>query len=195
MIVIADGIAIWDVSVQLPQHPTKRYPKRKKAIRRVYVHHSGASGKGGVDGAINCADYTIHARDWAGIPYHFWLCEDTVSDPDGRTLLLQTQPLDVVSYHTGGLNHAGIGVALQGNKTRDGLTASQLHCLDALLSWLLSGQLPSLDAEAPIGWHSIAHVFGGKRKPSCPGTHTETWLREWLHGRALPLPGGKENVA
>lgn len=186
---IADGVAILDVSATLPRHPAKRYPKRKKAIRRIYVHHSGASGRGGIDGAIASADYAIDKRDFAGGNYHWWISEDDLFDSDGRELILQMQPIDVVSFHTGGLNHSGVGVALQGNKTRDPLTPGQQHKLDALLSWLLNGQLPSLDPQAPIAWHSVAHLYGGKKKASCPGRYTEAYMREWLHGRALPLPG------
>lgn len=186
---IADGVAYIDVSAALPRHPTKRWPRRKLPIRRLYVHHSGAAGQPGIEGAVNCADYTLHARDgWAGMPYHWWLPEAPLYDVEGRALVLLVNHLDVISNHTGGLNQDGEGIGLQGNKTRAPLTDHQNHTLDALLSWRLS-QLQSLDPQHPIGWHSIAHVFGGRSKPSCPGTFGEEWIRAWLTARGMPIPG------
>lgn len=188
---IADGVAVLDVSGALPVHETKRYRSRRPiVIERVYVHHSGSRGEAGIAGAENCADYTIHAREWPGIPYHYWIPEEGLYDDCGRLVVLRTQPHETISYHTGGLNEFGLGVALQGNKTKRPVTDEQNQALDALLAWMLSAESQlALDPVRPIGWHSIAHVFGGRSKPSCPGKHTEAWLREWLFARGLAIPG------
>ena len=188
-VAIADGVAVLDVSAALPRHPSKRYRRRTKPIRRIYVHHSGAAGEAGIAGAENCADYTIHAREWPGIPYTYWLPEAPLIDAAGRLLVLQTQQRSIVSFHTAGLNDEGIGVALQGNKTRRPLTESQNQCLDALLAWLVdSALLPDLDKRYPVAWHSIAELLGGRSKPSCPGAYATAWLKSWLEARGLKVP-------
>jgi hypothetical protein len=175
---IAGGIALHDAHADLPKHRMKRYiPRDLSAICRIYVHHSGALGRSGLEGAKASAAYDIREHDWPGAAYHYWIPAESMIDDQGRLCVLRMQRDNVHSYHTGWLaNHHGIGVCLQGNTTEDPLTTSHVECLEALLPWLrerydLGGEWLSM--------HSESGRWGGHAKPSCPGNNAEAWIRAY----------------
>jgi len=171
--VIAGGVALWDVHHLLPRHKTLRYEARVGAIRRVYVHHSGALGAAGYPGALASARYSV-GEDFPGAAYHYWIPAETLRDPYGRLVVLRLNDDRTRCWHTGrAANHHGVGVALQGDTTAAPLTTSHEECLEALLPWLRERhQL----GPAWMSWHAEADRFGGKPKPTCPGKHAEAWL-------------------
>lgn len=185
-----DGVvvAVRDISADLPRSEVASYAARELPIERLYVHHSGALGHDGVRGAMASARYVVEQRGWPGIAYHYWVPHEPVYDDAGRPLVYQTQPHDVCSYHTGrAANRHGLGIVLQGDLSESGPSAHQRLCLPALLL-ALRDELPTLDPDAPIAWHSISARWGGSGKPTCPGKPTEAWLRAWLQSEDLPVP-------
>ena len=178
---LAGGVALYDVSHVLPVHRTERYAVRDAgAIKRVYVHHSGALGAAGYAGARNSAAYSVAPRvgsvkGWPGAAYHFWICAEPLRDRDGNICVLRMNRDETRCYHTGGVCNAhGVGVVLQGNTSAAPLAESHEECLEALLPWLRRRH--DLDAEW-LSWHAESKRFGApKNKASCPGKHAESWL-------------------
>jgi hypothetical protein len=178
---LAGGIALHDVSMHMPRHQTKRYETRhRSAIKRIYVHHSGALGAAGIAGAQASARYSVERHGWPGAAYHYWIPAEGLRDELGRLCVLRLQDDATRSYHTGGAaNGHGIGVVLQGNTTAAPLTTSHIECLEALLPWLRERH--GLASEW-LSWHSDSARFGGSGKASCPGQHAVEWLSAYRAG-------------
>lgn len=172
---IAGGVYLLDIRERMPV--VARPVLRGGAIRRVFVHHSGASGRPGIAGAIASARYSLVTRGWRMPGYHLWIPE-APEDP-GRVEVYQCAPWSWRCYHTGGAaNTTGLGLALQGNKTRDPLTRNQTEALEALLPWLRDNVLEG-GAEDWLSWHSESKQYGGSGKKSCPGANAEAWLKSY----------------
>jgi hypothetical protein len=174
---LAPGVALYDVSALLPRKgPDVR---DVAAIRRIYVHHSGAFGPAGFKGAQASTRYVMTQRTpkFPCAPYHFWIPEADLVDDAGRLCVLRLVPDHIVAWHTGGkANRHGSGVVLQGNTTKAALSVSHKEGLRALLPWLRARH--ELDAEW-LSWHSDAARFGGKRKAACPGVNATAWLEAY----------------
>lgn len=193
LVVDLGGVAVWDVSALLPRHATKRYPLRDPAsISHVFVHHSGAEGMAGFEGLLRSTRYCVRQKPagavpgFPGCPYHLWIPRARCVDGRGRLVVFRAQPEAVRSWHTGGVcNGFGLGVALQGNTTRNGLSAQHEECLEAVLPWLLerlargdaAPDSRMLEVAVPtLSWHSEASRWGGHDKPACPGKAAVEWL-------------------
>jgi hypothetical protein len=179
---IAGGIVVQDISSLLPRHKTKRYGKRRSVIERIYIHHSGRLGSDGVDGPINSTRYIISRRKdpFAGAPYHFWIPYNMIcaEDEDRSYIIYRLQQDEVRSWHTGGkANSHGIGVALQGNTSTNGLSDFQEECLEALVPWLLDRF--GLHLPDGLSYHAEADKYGGKRKSACPGVEATEWINDY----------------
>ncbi|MEM9067111.1 MAG: peptidoglycan recognition family protein [Myxococcota bacterium] len=189
---LAGGVVLYDVSTALPrkQHPRgmDRRPKDAK-IERAYVHHSGALGRGGFPGALSATEFVMGKKKspFPGAPYHFWLPYRDERDHTGRLVVLRLAEDEYRAWHTGGdANHHGIGVALQGNLSKTGPSASQIEGLEALLPWLI--QRHGLVMPLGISWHAEGDRFGGRSKSSCPGKPTVAWLEDYRERVVAPDP-------
>jgi N-acetyl-anhydromuramyl-L-alanine amidase AmpD len=179
---IAGGIVVQDISNILPRHKTKRYSKRRSSIERIYIHHSGKLGADGIDGPINSTRYIISRKKspFPGAPYHFWIPFNNVyaEDEDRSYVIYRLQPDEVRCYHTGRkANSHGVGVALQGNTSTNGLSDFQIECLEALVPWLLERH--NLELPDGLSYHAEADKYGGKRKPACPGVEATEWINDY----------------
>lgn len=172
---VAGGVALWDIHAMLPtNNPIKR---DVKGIKRIYVHHSGALGRPGIDGAMISANYSINNSGFRSAAYHYWIPYLDLLDPNGNLTILRMNLDNIRSPHTGGeANVHGVGVVLQGNTTAKPLSHSHVQCLQALLPFLRERHV--LDKEW-LSWHSEGGRFKGNTKPSCPGRNAETWLKEY----------------
>lgn len=195
-ILLSPGVVLVDVSDTLPRHATKRWGRRPlQGIRRLYVHHSGALGRPGLEGMRASAQYEIDHRDgdkpepgWPGFAYHFWLPHAEDRDAEGRLVVYRGNPDAARTYHTGGpCNVHGIGLCLQGNLTSTGPSVAQATALGALLPWLLARH--QLQLPDGLSWHSDSARFGGTGKPSCPGPAVVAWLRAWVERQSATAPG------
>lgn len=118
------SINIVNVVDQLPKHSSSTYSKRNlDKVNGIVIHHSASFGQTAVD----YARYHIN-KPWPGIGYHF------VVYPDGR--IEQTNHLDTVSYHTGGINTSKIGICLSGNFEEGKPTKAQIASLKKLINYL-----------------------------------------------------------
>ncbi|MCP5044204.1 MAG: hypothetical protein GY944_24510 [bacterium] len=178
---LAGGVALYDASHLMPL-PSGMWPRRPFGafVNRVFVHHSGALGRPGLEGALNSARYVVKHRDFPCAAYHYWVPYETLSLDGYDYVVIRCAPDHARTFHTGGnANHLGVGVALQGNTTDRPLSKSHEECLEALLPLLTERH--ELYAGPPIiSWHSEAMRFGAlKNKAACPGKHAEEWLRKW----------------
>lgn len=90
-------------------------------------------------------------------------------------MVLRLAADEIRAWHSGGrANDRGLGIALQGNTTRQPMSFFQTECLEALLPWI--AEQHGMDWPAGLGWHAIAHRYGGRGKPMCPGTSAESFL-------------------
>ncbi len=121
--------------------------------------------------------WTGEGRGWPGFAYTFWVPFKPIvwRDDEGveRYLIFQTQPLSMISFHTGGvLNASGVGMALQGYflAEKDGITVprkgtdgspSQAQ-LTSVAAFVAGYAQPELKVKVLTG-----HWEHGK--PSCPG--------------------------
>lgn len=133
-LVSASGLAIRNIINNLPINPRKApYGRRSLSqINKIILHHSDTA-----DGnPLAYANYHINENDWPGIGYHF------VIQKDGT--VFQTQPLDVISYHTAGQNTSSIGIALTGDYDWQTPPSAQIASLVDLLRDLKNrfGSLP-----------------------------------------------------
>lgn len=157
---------IYDISSQLPRHPSLRYETRRlESISHLAVHHTAMPPHAGPDriAAIHIeADPERGKEAWPGIGYHFFV------HGDGR--IDQTQPLENLSYHVAGHNPHAVGVAFAGSFMNGSVpTPPQLRAGARLLAWLLQ------ERKLPL-----QHVWGHKEfsgnRTTCPGS-------EWTEGR------------
>jgi N-acetyl-anhydromuramyl-L-alanine amidase AmpD len=135
---------------ELPIHATDRYPTREHSqINSIVLHHSGVSAS---VGAARIAKYQVERQGWPGIGFHYF-----VSD-DGR--IEQTQALETISKHAGGVNATSIGICLAGNFTDQPPTDAQLLSTGQLTAWLLQ------ELDLPI---EAIHPHKDYVATACPG--------------------------
>ena len=202
---IAGGVALYDVSPLVPKgkggRGSRAYPGPARSgvpIDRFFVHHSGALGRSGFEGAWLAVDFMTRPKPpfgtGRGFPmsgYHLWGSYEPVVDVLGRLVVMQLAPFEARAWHTGtskaatrgelpGANDRGIGFALQGNTSRRPVSPFQEELLEATIPWAIrKWEMPPADA---LSWHSISESDGGSPKPACPGKHAESWLKGYRRG-------------
>ena len=175
--ILAPGIALYDVVQQLPRGRGRYRHRPASAIRRIYVHHSGADNAriNGYEALHVSAVYSTGVRNWPGCGYHYWVSRDPDRDALSRLIVYRANYDATRSYHTGlAANGHGVGVALEGDTTRQGMTGRQERCLGALVSWLIARH--SLELPTGLSGHWEAWRYGGKPKRSCPGRAAQAWV-------------------
>lgn len=132
-----------------------QYGKRNlNQIDEIIIHHAGVTGQ-------NAEDYARHHvrnKGWPGIGYHY-VIERNGNLGDSRSLIVQGNPLDNISYHTINHNTRSIAICLSGNFEIEQPTPEQIEALTWLIAHIRE-ELPQ-----PI------EVFGHKdfSATSCPG--------------------------
>lgn len=171
---MAPGIALWDVTTDLPTHKEKSWRTRKIGdVTEQYLHHSGRLGAPGFEGLRNSARYSARYRDWPGTAYHFWLPYDPVYDMDDRLVVYRCNADTTRTWHAGtGPNNRGLAVCLQGNTTAAPLSDGQEMALPRLLRY----NAERLDVVTVLGHYEANYAGDGHAKPTCPGTHAVAWL-------------------
>lgn len=184
--VLSPDVALYDATKAMPKHKRRRSRRYRRKTRRppgatlraLFAHHSGANGRPGLAGAIASAKYVMGKRGFWLPGYHYWIPRDLI-DAEGRFVILRLVPSELRAWHTGRrANDFGEGLAVQGNTSRAPMTPGQVRSLEVFVPWW--GRLRGLSlAELGrwLGWHSIGHRWGGRRKPACPGRDAERKLR------------------
>ena len=96
-----------DITLYLPSHPTKIYPKRDLSqIDTIVVHQTDSKDKGTFH-PYDTARHHINSRGWAGIGYHYFIIKDGT--------IYQTQPDYVISNHASSYNDNSLGVVITGD--------------------------------------------------------------------------------
>lgn len=169
--------SVWD---QMPRYgPVWTRPANR--VDTIIVHHSGADGAPGVEGAVNSAQYLVNVAkrkererrgkypgyDYpypAGPAYTYWIPS---SAPDGVEVYM-TNPANYWTMHSNKLNKRGLAVCLQGNHQRlqgnDKRWQYEVLCL--LLDYLKDAW--GITPRRIVG-HNELNRLGGHAKPSCPG--------------------------
>lgn len=170
---LARDVLLMDVSDRLPR--ARPYPKRKKKIDRLVVHHSGMLGRTGLEGMFASARYAIapkpEGRGFPGFSYTFWI--PYYPPTSGPLLVYRGNADDVRSNHTTGSNDRGVAVVLQGNLHQLGHASPwQIEALEALIPWAFERY--GFSSPDSLTWHSEV----GKKK-ACPGPGVVSWLSEY----------------
>lgn len=186
---IADGLALYDASAIMPRRERKRRRRDPAKVRLLFVHHSGALGRAGVDGAWASANYMVNRRKRKngtllkapGPGYTFWAPYEDLYDDRQRLVVLRLNPDDERSYHTGRrANDIGDGLCLQGNTTARPLSHSHEEILEGFIPWWAKRK----GASFPdcLSMHSESKPYGGSGKRTCPGKSAEAWLKGYRRG-------------
>ena len=178
--IIAGGVQLIDLTQDVSDLMGLRRPtlRDRRDIVRLYVHHSGATGRKGREGALNSTKYVLRMRGWGMPAYHYWIPRE----PDGDSVeIYQLAPIAWRCYHTGkAANTHGIGLACQGNTTLKPMTDHQEEALEAMVPWIEENVLrPCPPGEDWLSWHAEAGKYGGKAKAACPGVRLQRWLQEY----------------
>jgi hypothetical protein len=127
---------IRNITQQLEQHPTRRYPERSTdRIERLIIHHTALPPS---VGAERIASHRVDRQGWPGIGYHFFLSDD------GQ--IQQTNALSTVSTHAGQYDPVSIGICFAGDFTAAVPTPAQLDAGARLIAWLLPQFKLTIDA-------------------------------------------------
>lgn len=182
---LAPGVRLYDASRYIQKvHPRKRNRKairpQSGALEAVFVHHSGSLGKDEVAGFMGAVRFVMQHRGFPGAPYHFWVSYDPDYDEDGHLIVWRLAEDSYRAWHSGDkANDIGLGICLQGNLTRTGMSHGQEEALEALLPWLAEhcewGNL-----QGRLGWHANASKWGGRDKKTCPSPKVVAWLENYL---------------
>lgn len=183
---IAGGVYLIDISAQTRQLMEHRPVTRPlETVDKVFVHHSGATGRHGQAGAIASTRFVLRIRDWRMPAYHYWIPRKP--DDCSRVEIYQIAPPSWRCYHTGGAaNDRGIGVVAQGNTTLQPMTHHQEEALEAILPYCQEQILNIEDEDTTwLSWHSASAKWGGSGKPACPGRRLERWLQDYQSCQGL----------
>lgn len=175
---IADGIALYDVSHLLPEHPHKTYGPRTSPMRALFVHHSGNdTGRDGLAALLPMANWHVLHHKWAAMAYHFAITKRPLRDEDGNLVMLRVGGDRTVRSHTGLCNRFSEGLVLQGNTSKSPMSDFQMECLEGFIPWWMA--MHELTPAKALGWHSIAHRWLGRPKRWCPGADAVAWLEQY----------------
>jgi hypothetical protein len=165
-----------DVSGDLAQHPTKKYPMRTHAdIKRIIIHHTATPATVTVN---RIADFQVKNRDLPGIAYHF--CVTT----DGK--IYQTQYLETIASHAGRESANSVGVCLIGNFTSTPPPKAQQEATAVLLAQLAAHL--GLDVDQIVGYSEIVTT-------GSPGATWPQWKRPLRRQVARLMKSGKPITA
>jgi N-acetylmuramoyl-L-alanine amidase len=157
---------IRDISHELPRHPTVQYRRRQlAAITHIAIHHTAlppSVGPERIAQAHVAEDLDRGKRAWSGIGYHYFI------PADGE--ILQTQPVELRTFHVGRHNSYTIGVVFAGSFMNGSTpTARQIHSAARLIAWLLQ------EFQLQIS-NVLGHQEFSDNSTACPGS-------EWLEGK------------
>ena len=157
---------IRDISHELPRHPTVQYRRRQlAAITHIAIHHTAlppSVGPERIAQAHVAEDLDRGKKAWSGIGYHYFI------PVDGE--ILQTQPVDLRTFHVGRHNSYTIGVVFAGSFMNGSTpTARQIHSAARLIAWLLQ------EFQLQIS-NVLGHQEFSDNSTACPGS-------EWLEGK------------
>jgi N-acetyl-anhydromuramyl-L-alanine amidase AmpD len=118
---------ITDISNELAQHATKRYPSRDEAqIDTIVIHHTAMSPDIGPD---RIASVLVRDRDMAGIAYHYFIAADGA--------IYSTQPMTIRTNQAYQFSDNSVGIAFAGNFTNTIPTTKQLEAGGHLCAYLM----------------------------------------------------------
>ena len=184
---IADGVRLYDASKYIQKvYPRKRHKMANRPIgapiEALFVHHSGSLGKDEVAGFMGAVRFVMQHRGFPGAPYHFWVSYDPDYDEDGHLIVWRLAEDKYRAWHSGGkANDNGVGLCLQGNLTRTGMSAGQEEALEALLPWAAEHYGWGWEnLQGWLGWHAKAAQWGGRNKKACPSPKVVAWLESYL---------------
>lgn len=147
-------IEIEQKSKSLAQHPFKKYRVRPEhLIQKVIFHHSATR----IGSAEAFANYHVNENDWPGIGYHFVILGGSI---------VQTQPLNRITYHCKGQNTTSIGVCIVGNFDERAPTIEEYGAAAHLVAYL-DDLLPHLT-------HLDVEYHRDHSRKTCPGTRFVT---------------------
>ena len=157
---------IRDISHELPRHPTIQYRRRQlAAITHIAIHHTALPPSVGPEriAQAHVAEDTDRGKGaWSGIGYHYFI------PVDGE--ILQTQPVELRTFHVGRHNSYTIGVVFAGSFMNGSTpTARQIHSGARLIAWLLQ------EFQLQIS-NILGHQEFSDNSTACPGS-------EWLEGK------------
>lgn len=131
------------------------YDKRSLSqIEEIIVHHSGVTGQNSED----YANYHVGHNGWPGIGYHY-VIENPNNLGDSRSIIVQGNPLDNISYHTVGQNTKSVAICVSGNFEIEEPTPEQMEAL----TWLIAHIRGELPQELEVYGHRDFSAT------SCPG--------------------------
>lgn len=160
---------------RLPRHPSEVYARRSLAdIFRLIIHHSAVPAEIGVE---TIARFQIEKRGWPAIGYHYFIT------PAGG--VLQTNPLDVICFHTRHGSETSVGICLAGRFETGAPPEPQLHAA-AQICASLCGRLGLFAGLGGILGH------GELTKTDCPGAQWADGARwkDHLLRKVLELQDG-----
>ena len=186
---ISGGIALYDATAIMPRREEKRRKRDPSKVTHLFIHHSGALGRPGVDGAWASANYMVNTRKRKngkrlhapGPAYTFWAPYEDLYDDKDRLVVLRLNPDSERSYHTGGIgNVIGDALCLQGNTSTRPLSHSHEEILEGFIPWW-TARKKAVMPEC-LSMHSESKPFGGSGKRACPGKNAEAWLNGYRRG-------------
>jgi hypothetical protein len=139
-----------DVRETLPKHSTKRYSRRSlDSIDTIVVHHTATTSAT----PEGIARWHVEKNGWPGAGYHLYIRKS------GKAYLMNG--LDVVSSHCYNHNEHTLGLAFEGDFTKESATGDQIDVGRKAVAWL----------EAQVG--KSLNVKDHKSMPdnqtACPG--------------------------
>ena len=150
------GIKIQDINASLPSNPdVAAYPRRAlNTIRRIIIHHTVTAPSVPVE---RVAGHQVNNLKLPGITYHYCTTDQ------GQAY--QTQPLEVVSQHSGNASAGSVGIGLIGNFMEQLPPDAQLSTTAALLAHVAKTLNLPLNDQTVIGRREL----GGHQSPG------DTW--------------------
>jgi hypothetical protein len=161
-----------DISSDLAQHPSKKYPMRTHAgIKRIIIHHTATPATVSVQ---RIADFQVRNRDLPGIAYHFCVT--------GQGEAFQTQYLETVADHAGQHSADSVGICLIGNFTSAPPPRVQQDTAAVLLAQLALHL--GLSVDQITGYSEVVST-------GSPGATWPQWKRPLLRQIARLMQSGK----
>ena len=143
---------IRDLSGQLPQHASKRYPERQESeIDTLVIHHTALAANVGPE---RIATVLVRDRDMPGIAYHYFITGDGA--------IYQTQPLAARTNHAFQFSDKSLGIAFAGDFSNATPTPQQLEAGGQLLAYLMRRLKITRDRVKGLG-ELVAHQSPGRQ--------------------------------
>lgn len=157
----------------LKKHPTKKYGVRPLTkIDAIVVHHTATDTA--TPEAV--ANWHVDHNDWPGAGYHIYVRKS------GKTCLMNS--LDTISYHCYNHNEHTIGLAFEGDFTRQSATQQEIEMGKRVVAWLRE-ELGELKV--------IGHKDMPDNSTACPGEFPIAALTEEPEPSELEILQKKHN--